>query len=530
MTDTTDDLAHLDARIDLIREQRDAMERIAAERAVASDRNLARWTSATDALHKATADLNATREKLTTAEAFRDSLQAEVDGLRVERDAQQADLVGLHCAAAERDTVRELHKSACAERDALRAELTSMTIMRDKAHAHLAAISASLGVESVSILATIERVRDDIKRKDREWSAMRDERDALRAELNRRLTIADDERAEFVLAAVAVAQALDDGRSLGPAGDERDPRAWVRFARELADRVKASRAEVDKLRARPVLTVDMAERVISTYCDEFAATDREGRTDVWAEVDQARRDHAIGVMKSTIDKLGAVTLPAQDAAAALWKAIDDQIVVEAEKVRDGSGVDWHSAYSGAIGTRAKAEAIVRAALASLGAPATTPPATVATLTEDRLADVLASLSTWRGERMPWHSDSTRPWASDLMGRLGVITTPSKPADVFAGVSIEELDKVQMTAEVEYAIKVGSHSDSTPACRAAGLSAVLDALRVKLVAPVDPDAVLADVFGAPHWRSFANEYRTARCVAMRATLEAKGIPVTPEAGK
>ena len=373
-----------------------------------------------------TADLNATREKLTTAEAFRDSLQAEVDGLRV--------------------------------------ELTSMTIMRDKAHA-----------------AHEQAVAD--------WSARGDRLIGL-------------------------------CHALGCPNDQQS----------CLDAIKALRAEVDKLRARPELTVDMAERVISTYCDEFAATDREGRTDVWAEVDQARRDHAIGVMKSTIDKLGAVTLPAQDAAAALWKAIDDQIVVEAEKVRDGSGVDWHSAYSGAIGTRAKAEAIVRAALASLGAPATTPPATVATLTEDRLADVLASLSTWRGERMPWHSDSTRPWASDLMGRLGVITTPSKPADVFAGVSIEELDKVQMTAEVEYAIKVGSHSDSTPACRAAGLSAVLDALRVKLVAPVDPDAVLADVFGAPHWRSFANEYRTARCVAMRATLEAKGIPVTPEAGK
>ena len=35
-------------------------------------------------LHALTADLNATREKLTTAEALRDSLQAEVDGLRVE--------------------------------------------------------------------------------------------------------------------------------------------------------------------------------------------------------------------------------------------------------------------------------------------------------------------------------------------------------------------------------------------------------------------------------------------------------------
>ena len=125
----------------------------------------------------------------------------------------------------------------------------------------------------------------------------------------------------------------------------------------------------------------------------------------------------------------------------------------------------------------------------------------------------------------------------IASRPTTVATPSKPADVFAGVSIEELDKIQMTAEVEHAIKVGSHSDSTPACRAAGLSAVLDALRVKLVAPVDPFDVARDYHDhgdAPvsHWSTILGDGKQSRRAvrAMRATLVAKGIPVTPEAGK
>ena len=343
MTDTTDDLAHLDARIDLIREQRDAMERIAAERAVASDRNLARWTSATDALHKATADLNATREKLTTAEAHCNSFQHERDMAIANRD-------GL---LVERDAV-------AAERDRLRSELTSMTIMRDKAHAHLAAISASLGVESVSILATIERVRDDIKRKDREWSAMRDERDALRA-------------------------------------------------------------EVDKLRARPVVT---EERLAEATAMGPVA------------------------VKQVMANLGAVTLPAQD-----------------------RGKDLATALGGIYSADH-----IRVVLASLGAPA---------------------------------------------------TTPSKPADVFAGVSIDELVRISADAYVTAVDAPGR----------AGITAVLDTIRVKLVAPVDPFDVARDYHDhgdAPvsHWSTILGDGKQSRRAvrAMRATLVAKGIPVTPEAGK
>ena len=281
MTDTTDDLAHLDARIDLIREQRDAMERIAAERAVASDRNLARWTSATDALHKATADLNATREKLTTAEASRDSLQAEVN--------------------------------------------------------EIGAVATTLSAE----------------------------REALRA-------------------------------------------------------------EVDKLRARPVLTVGMY---------------------------RARIDSLPGRAEQVVALLGPVTLPAQDRAEELARAVNH-------------GGGWP------ITTYA-----MSSALASLGAPA---------------------------------------------------TTPSKPDDVFAGVSIEELAGI-------YAASFGATTAQSPA-RIGAIRAVLDALRVRLVEPVDPIVVATEYHdhpssAAPRWMcDDMDGFRADAARAMRATLTAKGIPVTPEAGK
>ena len=246
------------------------------------------------------------------------------------------------------------------------------------------------------------------------------------------------------------------------------------------------RAEVDKLRARPVLTVGMAERVISTYVDEFAATDR-GRADAWAEVDQARRDHAIGVMKSTIGKLGPVTLPTPDRAAELAREI-------------------HRARLARLGQEANA----------IGIPA--------------IDDIRTALA-----------------------KLAPATTPSKPADVFAGVSIDELMQIRHDAFYACNCQAGS---GRSCCSRAGIAAVLDALRVKLVAPVDPEEVarvLASIDGligrcdsaekiktgesgslVPYYMRAldAGETREA-LVDLRsdvATLAANGIPVTPEAGK
>lgn len=448
-----------------------------------------------------TADLNAAREKLTTAEAFRDSLQAEVDGLRVERDAQQADLVGLHCAAAERDTVRELHKSACAERDALRAEV-----------------------------------------------------------------------ADFFAAAVAVAQALDDGGSLGPAGGERDPRAWVTFARGLADRVGSRveqavgngdnleaahehlatlRAEVDKLRAAVLSEqqkVRSWQRSAEQSNEQLAVVESEvaelrARPELTVGMYRARIDSLPGRAEQVVALLGAVTLPAQDAAAALWKAIDDQIVVEAEKVRDGSGVDWHSAYSGAIGTRAKAEAIVRAALAKLGAPATTPskPAEDDSLPWGvaRARDVPTEVRERGWQWHPIDSDTAfaPPFATIRACRhCGCLVaggptacvrcandsapTPSKPADVFAGVSEDDLAAALVHA---YGSAHVSHSDRV------ALRAILDALRVKLVAPVDPEMIAAEITRPVAAVVRVSEWKAVKAAA-RTALDSRGIPVTPEAGK
>ena len=268
-----------------------------------------------------------------------------------------------------------------------------------------------------------------------ERDAVAAERDALRAE-----------RADIIAAIVGAAQALDDGRSLGPCADSarRDPRSWVRFARELADRVKASRAEADKLRARPVLTVErLAEHMPG--CRSCAP------------------DHARGQIAADImAKLGAVTmpLPAQDRAEELCREVQD-LNFKAGRAQHqwiGMPTAWRDTQIG----------VARAALASLGAPA---------------------------------------------------TPPSKPADVFAGVTVEELRGVY---DAEYAREklVGSRAVD---CDRAAICAVCDALRVKLVAPVDPLAVARMI-------SCIGEPRSSDVATVRRALEAAGIPVTPEAGK
>ena len=59
-----------------------------------------------------------------------------------------------------------------------------------------------------------------------------------------------------------------------------------------------------------------------------------------------------------------------------------------------------------------------------------------------------------------------------------------------------------------------------------------------IAPVDPEAVARDVLstfdgkihGPLGWSNYTTSEREALTTAMRATLAAAGIPVTPEVGK
>lgn len=203
------------------------------DRALRLGVDLSNAVTARDAFAKsfsnALADLNATREKLTTAEAFRDSLQAEVD--RAKSDAS------------------DMHESWMRKVD---------TVAGDR-----------------------DRWRDIAKD-------------------NQQEAIAANRRADEVTA-------------------ERD----------------ALRAEVDKLRARPVLTSGRLAAAILACRDLTPAGSAPGSM-----------DHAAGILRYLGD--GAVTLPAQDRAEELARAVNH-------------GGGWP------ITTYA-----MSSALASLGAPATTP--------------------------------------------------------------------------------------------------------------------------------------------------------------
>ena len=156
------------------------------------------------------------------------------------------------------------------------------------------------------------------------------------------------------------------------------------------------------------------------------------------------------------------------------------------------------------------------------------------LTEERLAEALTSLSTWRGERMPWADGGARMWATDLVAQLnGPVTLPlpsQDPADVFARVNEYDLGE---TIRVAYADGERGKSFWTDIARA-----VLARLRVTLVAPVDPEAIDRDLFNRiadtdpknPRWESLRPEAKRLGSAAMRAVLIARGIPVTPERGQ
>ena len=218
-------------------------------------------------------------------------------------------------------------------------------------------------------------------------------------------------------------------------------------ANERSKEVARLAARVAELEARPVLTAERLAEAMqpSVYGAAARAT----------------------IAAATIASLGPVTLPAQDAA--------DAIVAKMQRY------GWWCSQDSGDG---RCEADMRRALASLGAPPTSPVA-------------------------------ARP--------------------VFAGVSEEELYRVYADA---YGEPAGHVDDRRPIA----IRAVLARLEVSLVAPVDPEAVARDyannaatgyapgIDHPPYWLEYTDEQRTKRTAAMRATLIARGIPVTPEAGK
>ena len=178
--------------------------------------------------------------------------------------------------------------------------------------------------------------------------------------------------------------------------------------------------------------------------------------------------------------LGPVTLPAQDRAEELTDAIESRLAAIGF-----SGFGGRIQYTDRI-------RIVEESLASLGAPPTSP------------------------------------------------TVAPQPAEVFAGVSIDELCSVYSAA---YGERPGHRDDRRPDA----IRAVLARLEVSLVAPVDPEVVARRYHDhkespVPEWPYAADhdinspigadheQARLRATAAMRATLTAAGIPVTPEVGK
>ena len=124
------------------------------------------------------------------------------------------------------------------------------------------------------------------------------------------------------------------------------------------------------------------------------------------------------------------------------------------------------------------------------------------------------------------------------------TSPPAARPVFAWVSEEELDAAFEAAYRAESVKSASGGKDP---RRAAIRAVLARLKVSLVAPVDPEVVARRYHDhkespVPEWPYAADhdinspigadheQARLRATAAMRATLTAAGIPVTPEVGK
>ena len=108
----------------------------------------------------AIADLNATREKLTTAEAFRDSLQAEVDALKAD---QQEVVEACNAVAAERDWASAASADLRAEREAWKAEVAELRADRDALRAEVDKLRAPprLDGDAEQLRCDLQSCRDE---------------------------------------------------------------------------------------------------------------------------------------------------------------------------------------------------------------------------------------------------------------------------------------------------------------------------------------------------------------------------------
>lgn len=232
------------------------------------------------------------------------------------------------------------------------------------------------------------------------------------------------------------------------------------------------RAELAELRARPVLTVDLLR----------GALDAHG--------------HA-ALARKLFAHLGPAPLPSPDRAEELCRAYHERAAD-----MDGHMVgrwQYHGPESQAICTEA-----MRRALASLGAPPTSPPAAI-----DADALYARCENDFMGGYTGQLYDAFKHgmWTVCNVLRSTKPTSPPAARPVFAGVSEEEL-------ALEYARAV----DRIP-----GIRAVLARLEVSLVAPVDPEVVARRI-------SYNGDPLPEHVAVTRRALVAEGVPVTPEAGK
>lgn len=292
----------------------------------------------------------------------------------------------------------------------------------------------------------------------------------------------------------------------------------------LADQHDKWSALVADLESR--LTAAIADRDNARHERDMAIANRDGllveRDAVARELDELRAE--IGELRTERDAGDFARAKADETIAELRA----RPVLTVERLAE--------ALSTGMARRVDpGEVLVTATLAALG-PVTLP-------TPDRAEDVvrmyfdafadMASKDTerrWSCSRWDDVEASRRPRyvaaMSAALAKLPPNPAPSKPADVFAGVSLAELARAFDEA--------GESAPSLGRMRA-GIAAVLDALRVKLVAPVDPEAVAGDYYNrrcgnGKAWDMIDSVGRARAGGDMRATLIARGIPVTPEAGK
>ena len=285
--------------------------------------------------------------------------------------------------------------------------------------------------------------------------------------------------------------ALDLCATLRTERDEREEAIGATFAKH--------RAEIDAATAQ----LAAARQVI----DEERATVARQTARV-AELEALAPSHPV-----------YLPLPAQDRAEELIRSI----LIKRKSMMSGLGASLDDKLSDAWAS----EWInaTRAALASLGAPATTPTAAPA-----EIAGALSALNARLSVNAP-----TLAAAVDAVivewDRERAMATPTAAPGLVAAVSVEDL------ACAWFNVHGGDVKPSDIDDRdRAHVRAVLARLDATTIAPVDPEAVarayhaseaLPDV---PSWTEVSSFGRHYAIAAMRATLTAAGIPVTPEAGK